>query len=362
MERQTEPMRIGKLEENILKRAVLRPMQKAGGQPGAGKLRTEAPKKDHPDGGSLQGQENLWKTACIGPLPGYEQVPEMQVTAAANRLWAQGAVPVRLGIHALLPPSHEERDLKQTMTDLRKTAETEGFASCDGHTQVTDAVSRPLFTVTGFGRQPEKEKTLRQVRPLRAGDTLILTRWIALAGTAALAAYAPEKELHRLPFSIREEAKRFRNLASVASEARTLLLCGEGANRPGSAQDLFLYDLSQGGILGALRVVTEKAGTGLEADLKAIPIRQETIEICELFDLNPYELYSAGSLLIGTAEPEAVLAELEQQGVPACVIGQTTAGKDRTLRNGEDIRFLDRVPQDAWYKRTGTEIPDGRAR
>ena len=50
------------------------------------------------------------------------------------------------------------------------------------------------------------------------------------------------------------------------------------------------------------------SGVGLEIDLKKIPIRQETIEICEFFDLNPYKLLSGGSLLLAAADGTVTIA------------------------------------------------------
>ena len=87
-----------------------------------------------------------------------------------------------------------------------------------------------------------------------------------------------------------------------------------------------------------------------EKDLKKIPVKQETIEICEYYDINPYYLYSAGAMLAGTDNGEALVAELAAAGIPAVVIGRVTDGKDRIIRNGEDVRFLDRPKQDEWYR------------
>ena len=38
-----------------------------------------------------------------------------------------------------------------------------------------------------------------------------------------------------------------------------------------------------------------------------IPVRQETIEICESFDLNPYKLLSGGSILVGTEKEKTLV-------------------------------------------------------
>ena len=329
-------MRIGKLEENIVKRSVIRPLSPV-----------------------MQGNA-AWKTACIGPLPGYEASPRMQVTAACSRLWTQAARPSFLTLQALLPPSMEEAALKQYMKELAAAAAERELTVSGGHTQVTDSVTKPLFTVTAFGKSIPEEELRSHARPLQPGDTLLLTDHIALAGTAAAAEKYREKLDRRLPEALIDKAVSFAEQMLVP-ETAAFLLTGK-MRKTGEAealQDLFLYDLSQGGILGALRLVTEKAGVGLTADLKAIPIRQETVEICEQLDLNPYELYSAGSLLIGTKEPEKVRKLLTDAGISAVVFGRTTSGKDRILQNEEEIRFLDRIPQDAWYRLYDADLYEG---
>ena len=44
-----------------------------------------------------------------------------------------------------------------------------------------------------------------------------------------------------------------------------------------------MHDVTEGGIFGALWEMAEASGVGLEIDLKKIPIRQETVEVCEFF-------------------------------------------------------------------------------
>ena len=44
-----------------------------------------------------------------------------------------------------------------------------------------------------------------------------------------------------------------------------------------------MHDVTTGGIFGALWELAEASGVGLEIELKKIPIRQETVEICEFF-------------------------------------------------------------------------------
>lgn len=46
---------------------------------------------------------------------------------------------------------------------------------------------------------------------------------------------------------------------------------------------------------------------------KKIPVRQETIEICEFFGINPYELISSGSMLMAAADGNLLVNELKKQ-------------------------------------------------
>ena len=94
----------------------------------------------------------------------------------------------------------------------------------------------------------------------------------------------------------------------------------------------------------------QRGGVGLEIDLKKIPVRQETIEICEFFDLNPYKLVSGGSLLIATEDGNALVRALEQEGISSVVIGKVTDSNDRVLLNGEERRFLETTQTDELWK------------
>ena len=103
-----------------------------------------------------------------------------------------------------------------------------------------------------------------------------------------------------------------------------------------------LHDLSQGGVFGALWELAEGSGLGLTADLKKIPIRQETVEVCEVCGVNPYEMRSGGSLLMTAQDGMALVEALEKEGIPAAVIGKLTDSRDRMIVHGEEIRYLDR--------------------
>ena len=96
--------------------------------------------------------------------------------------------------------------------------------------------------------------------------------------------------------------------------------------------------------------MAEASGVGLEIDLKKIPIRQETVEICEYFDLNPYELISSGCMLMAAADGNTIVRELEKSGIHAAVVGKAVKGQDRVLYAAEEKRFLEPPKSDELYK------------
>src|SRR3712207_610082 len=98
-----------------------------------------------------------------------------------------------------------------------------------------------------------------------------------------------------------------------------------------------MHDITECGVFGALCEMAEAAGCGLEVDLNTIPIRQETVEICEFFHVNPYQIMSSGSMLMITENGENLVRELEKAGIPARVIGVLTDRNDRILQNGSEI-------------------------
>ena len=108
--------------------------------------------------------------------------------------------------------------------------------------------------------------------------------------------------------------------------------------------------VTEGGILAALWNLAKEAGTGLELDMKKLAILQETVEVCEHYRFNPYQLTSTGCLLIAADDGEALADELKRNSIQASVIGRMTDNNDKILHNGEDVRYIDRPAPDEILK------------
>ena len=96
----------------------------------------------------------------------------------------------------------------------------------------------------------------------------------------------------------------------------------------------FVKPVTEGGVFGALWELAEETKTGYEVDLKKFPIRQDVIEICELFRLNPYQMASGGCLLVILEDGRGFVESCKREGIMASVIGRMKAGKDKIILNG----------------------------
>lgn len=110
-----------------------------------------------------------------------------------------------------------------------------------------------------------------------------------------------------------------------------------------------VWSVGEGGLFAALWQMALDTGCGFRLDLKALPLRQETIEVCEVFDLNPYQL-DAGCYLVLAPHGNDMLWRCRQLGLalgaPLTLVGKLAADRDKAIYNGENIRYLDRPKPD----------------
>ncbi len=340
-------MNIGKLSENVLKHSVLHQIHTVNEEilngadigedcaifavSGADTLATcmregaVALEEEIRDGGQSAGEEVRTTIAHL-------------IQKCANNLAVSGALPMAAELTLLLPENVEPDWIKALMREAAEVCRSLSLPIAGGQSRVTGTVSVPWAVVTGYGRGGQNRPcTAGRVRP---GQEIVLSKWVGLEGTAILARRHRERLLARYPARLAEEAAGFDRYLSILPEAALAMKSNVCA----------MHDASEGGIFAALWELADRAGVGLTIDLKKIPLRQETVEVCESCGANPYELLSGGCLIMA-AEDGACLAEtLEENGIPAAVIGRTTDGSDRVIRNDGEIRYLERPGQDEIYK------------
>lgn len=325
-------MKIGKIPESVLIRSVLKQVKHRREEvlagPGVGE-----------DCAALEVGEGEALVLSADPITGTaKDIGRHGIYVTANDLAVSGAEPIGVLLTVILPPDVPEEELKKIIKDGEETCKGLHMEILGGHTEVSKIVSQPLLSVTGVGKV--KKTSFLRTSGMKPNQDLVVTKWIGLEGTAILAKEKEEELRKRFPSILVHTARDFSHLLSVIEEARIATEHGVSA----------MHDITEGGIFGALWEMASGAGVGLEVDLKKIPIRQETVEICEYFGLNPYQLMSSGSILAASDDGYELVRKLEQAGIHAVVVGRTNGENDRILYNGEDVRYLDKPQPDELYR------------
>lgn len=202
---------------------------------------------------------------------------------------------------------------------------------------------RVFLSFCGAEEMSEREK--RQ----KFGDMdIVMTGFAGLRGSVTLACEKYDVLLSRYPASFLEEAKSKERLIWQIPEAAPAGKSDGGSKHPLADKGIAgMYLLSRGGVLAGLWDLGESAGVGLIIDLKKIPIRQETVEICNFFDVNPYHMQSEGCALLLAENGYRLKKHLQEAGIFSEVIGVTTKNNDRVVINGEEKRYLEKHYEEA---------------
>ena len=324
-------MEIGKLKESVLKRSVIKQLHvkrpEVGNGPGIGE-----------DCATLQVGPDEEIVMSTDPITGTaSDIGKLAVTVSINDLASAGAEPIGILLTVLLTPRMREAKLKAIMEQVDNACKRYNVQVMGGHTEVTEAVNQPLISVTAVGKV--KKGCMVSTGGAKPDMDIVITKWIGLEGTSIIAKDHEEELLTRLPQGLIDTAKGFDQYLSVLPESRVAVEHGVAA----------MHDITEGGIFGALWEMGEASGVGIDVDLKAIPVKQETIEVCEFFGINPYELISSGSMLIATNDGNGLVRKLADAGVAAAIIGKSNSSNDKRVISGDEVRFLEPPKADALY-------------
>ena len=126
------------------------------------------------------------------------------------------------GTAMLLPEDTTEAQLKQMISETEESCGKIGVEVIGGHTEITDAVVRPVISVTGVGKI--RKNRLFTLKSVHEGDDLVVTKWIALEATSILAKEKREELLKHFPDGIVDAASNFDAYLSVIPESKIAML------------------------------------------------------------------------------------------------------------------------------------------
>lgn len=250
---------------------------------------------------------------------------------AANKLYASGALPLHFIVDLTVSKDRDEASVRRLVTLLSETARKLGCKLSVGNAGITELSGNAvLVSVFAVGKRREGQASLL---PFRQKAQLVFTGYLAEEMTAVLATRHRRELLQTLPESLVERACSFKT-------NRLLDVISEEAFQAGITKGV---SLGSKGITAGFYELCEEWNVGIRVDMNRIPVHQESIEVFELLQQNPYELPSNGNMLIVTEDASGLKERLEKRGIPSQTIGTLDKNmKTKELIWGNRIRYLDR--------------------
>jgi len=240
-----------------------------------------------------------------------EAVEDYLLAVNANDLATAGARPRWFLATVLLPPGTTPSAALHLLHGVRRACRKAGAVLVGGHTEVTDAVTRPVIagSLVGIAATPIRKNAMQP------GDRILLTKSLAMEGTALLARELGDhlRELGVNAANV-EAARGLLAHISVTREAELVMATG-GVSA--------MHDVTEGGVAEALIELSRAGGHVLRVNLDQIPIHGLTAHVCRVLGANPLGLLGSGSLLL-TVRPAAtaqVEAALTHENISVTAIG-----------------------------------------
>ncbi|MFQ6065107.1 MAG: AIR synthase family protein [Candidatus Bathyarchaeia archaeon] len=252
------------------------------------------------------------------PALGLEDSAWLSVHLLASDLCTCGFPPHFIVVNLSLPPHMKNEEFRDYWNAFHKECENLGIAILGGH---TGRYVGSDYTIIGGGVMmtlaPENRYLASNMA--KPGDSIIMTKGVAVAATGILARTFPETIEKAYGSSFLKRAQSHFYQFSVVEDALTAASVGLRDNGVTA-----MHDVTEGGLLGALYELSKASEVGLEIDLSDVIITEEERLVCGLFHLDPYVTLSEGTLIITVKSEKAqnVLKALESKRIKARVIGE----------------------------------------
>ena len=257
------------------------------------------------------------------PALGARDSAWLSVNLIASDLTTSGFQPQYGVFDFNLPPRMSDKQFTDYWVSFHNECRRLGLAIIGGHTGRYEGCD---YTVIGGGMMyavGDESKYLTSEMGQK-DDDIILTKGAAIETTAVLTKVFPKTVRRALGDRLFERARKYLGKVSTVNDALTAVKVGVHENGVTS-----MHDATEGGVIAAICELATASRLGADLDLKAMPISQETEEICKIFGIDPLTSLSEGSLVI-TCRPKKtgkLLARLQEANIRANVIGRlTTSG------------------------------------
>ena len=259
----------------------------------------------------------------------------------ANDLAVMGATPRWLMVTLLLPEGTSAHEVSHIFDQLRDACGSHDISLVGGHTEVTYGLPRPVAVGAMLGEVAKD----RVVLPSGAmpGDSLVLTKGIAIEGAAVLAREASAALVAAgLTEAQIESARNFLFSPGISVAREAAIACD-------TVDVHAMHDPTEGGLATGLLEMAHAANVGMVVDVERVPVVPECDRVCRALRLDPLGLIASGSLLAAVAPEDTptLIDALASEGIAAHEIGRATPPeRGRRLRTPDGTRELPMFERD----------------
>ncbi|NBF41692.1 MAG: HAD-IA family hydrolase, partial [Spirochaetes bacterium] len=243
-----------------------------------------------------------------------DHIGRYAITINANDVVCSGALPRWFLATAIFPPETTGHVIREVFREMLATAAELDIRVVGGHTEISDAVCRPVVSGALFGSGTADN--LLNKRNIRPDDRILMTKRPGVEGTAIIAAEFPELLSSKaVSPAVIESALRFTERLAILPEARLAADSGLA---------VALHDVTEGGVATALEELARAAEVGIEVEMDGLAPYPETGTLCSALGVDPLGLIGSGSLIIAV-RPEGAARLLElltEAGIDAREIGR----------------------------------------
>jgi hydrogenase maturation factor/phosphoglycolate phosphatase-like HAD superfamily hydrolase len=243
-----------------------------------------------------------------------DSIGQYAVLVNANDIVTSGATPKWFLTTLFFPCGTTGSQIHYVVDELRVFCQRWGIILCGGHTEITDAVARPI--IAGMMAGTVSKRDLIDKRNMETGDRIFLTKGVAVEGTAIIAREFGER-LKKMGMTSTEidRCSRFLDNISVMAEAKI------AAETMGTSA---MHDVTEGGLATAIEELSIAGGHKIKIYIDKVPVFPETRKIGGLLDIDPLGLIGSGSLLICCRKEgcDKLMASIRDAGIEIASIGE----------------------------------------
>jgi len=240
------------------------------------------------------------------------------VLVNANDVAVMGVRPRWFLATILVPPGSTEAGIEELFSGVHRALSEVGATLVGGHSEVTDAVARPIVVGQMLG-QAENRRFV-STAGVGPGDVIVQVGAAPIEGAAVLAVEAASRLQGLHPAAVAAAAAAM-EVPGISVVAAALDAAELGATA--------LHDPTEGGLAAGLHELATAGGVRLRVDRARLLWFEPGLAVCRALGADPWATLASGSLLgaFGPAHAAGAAEALAARGHTVATIGTAETGR-----------------------------------